>query len=143
MKAISVVSALIATISQVALFLGLWALAYFTADSQGRASRSDFGFDITISYGMFLIGFLCLVSSAIAAFDMKIIFRWIAIAISTAIWGYWMIPSFGYHPYRGPVYFSIGCLVLVVGSIAFTPFIKRALQSRHHPRGKTGEQAAT
>jgi hypothetical protein len=143
MKAISVVSALIATVSQVALFLGLWTLAYFTSESQGRAARSDFAFDITITYGLFLIGILCLISSVVAAFTSKISLRWFAVGISTAVWGYWMIPSFGYHPNRGPVYFSIGFLVLVVGSNLLAPAIKRSMQSRCHRREKTGEQAAS
>jgi|LakMenEpi03Aug12_release.lakeMendotaPanAssembly.Ray.scaffolds.fasta_scaffold354202_2 hypothetical protein len=130
MKATSLAAALIATVAQVASFLGLWAVAFYTAKSQGRLGRSDIGFDITVTYGVFLIGFLCLISSLIAATAPKKHFRWVAVGISTAVWSIWMIPSFDYHPYRGPVYFAIGCVVLMGGSIFLIPSIMRVLKLR-------------
>ena len=138
MKATSVASALLATVAQVALFMGLWAVAFYTAKSQGRVGRSDIGFGITITYGVFLIGFLCLVSSLIATSSPKSFSKWIAVGLSTAIWSFWMIPSFDEHPYRAPIYFGIGCMVLVGGSIFLAPSIMHGLQSRF-TRNKTGE----
>ena len=118
-------AAFVLSVIQWLCFIAIWSAAISRAQASGRAQRSDIGYGILITYGLILIGFLFLLSSGIGTISGKAFHRWFSVLGCLAIWSYWMIPSFSAYPFRGPVYYSTGCVILAFGTMIAAPLLHR------------------
>jgi len=100
------------------------------AAESGREQRGGVAFGITVYYGVFILGFVCLVASVVSVMVRKQITRWLVIVGCLISWGLWIYPALSSYPIRGTVFLTLGALILIAGSGILLPFLVRVLIGR-------------
>lgn len=112
---------------QMVLFVSIWSWLVELAAESGREQRGGVAFGITVYYGVFILGFVCLVASMVSVTAQKRTTRCLVIAGCLIGWGLWIYPALSSYPIRGTVFLTLGALILIAGSGILLPFLVRVL----------------
>lgn len=117
---------------QVFLLIFIWDWLLHMASAQGRTMRGGVGFGLTVYYGgrSLCLGFL--IASPVAALTSRRAVGWAAIVSILILWSILILPALPSYPIRGTSFYLLGASLLLVGSGAIAPLLRKLLAATHN-----------
>lgn len=140
MKATGVIAIIVVIAVQILLFVFAWHWLVDAAVESGREQRGGVAFGVTVHYGVILIGCAFAIGSTVSAITSRSLIRWSTIGLLVAVWSLYVVPSLSSYPIRGSVFYSLGCLILVIGSGIIVPLLDRIVHRALSPKEPTDSE---